>query len=391
MALMLTTASWAAEQVFHRFGAYAKNPAAGPLFDAAGDLYGTTQFGGPNNVGTVWEYGPTPVGVYTTLYEFKGGSDGANPVASLIWDNSGNLYGTTKFGGQFGRGTVFELSRQQSGPWTETILYSFGSQQGDGSRPSANLVFDSQGNLYSTTLGGGSTGNFVTVFELTPGSSGWTESVLYSFRGGNDGAIPASSLVLDSAGNLYGTTVVGGAGTGTVFELSPSGGGWVERVIHAFQPSGSGDGSGPTAGVIFDSNGNLYGTTEWGGVEGNGIVFKLAPVQGGWTESIIHRCKPAEGDGAKPRAALTFDHYGVNLYGTTSLGGAYNYGTVFEFSPKSDGNWQETAHHSFTGGSDGAYPYGAVILDGSSDVYGTTFNGGIAQGSAGNGVVFWLF
>jgi len=381
---MLTTAAWAAgrERVLHTFGNYAKNPGTTPILDPAGNLFGTTQYGGVSNSGTVWQISPAPAGTFSVLYAFKGDVDGFTP-SSLVLDDAGNLYGTTAGGGKFGDGTAFELS-PMNGAWLKSTLYTFGGYVGDGNGPEAGLAVDSAGNLYGTTASGGQFG-FGTVFELMPTSGGgWTESVIYSFFGnGVDGKEPLAPVTLDEGGNLFGTTYDGGeSGYGIVFELSPAAGIWQESVVYTFQ--GGADGSFPQARVTFDSSGNLFGTTELGGSSDSGTVFKLTPSGGTWTESVIHYFQPSAGDGSNPFAGVVFDAAG-NLYGTTAYGGgSYGGGTVFRMSIGSSGNWMETGQHSFTGSGDGSTPRAGVILNGSAEIYGTTYGGG----SAGNGLVF---
>lgn len=365
-------------------------PVAGLIFDGSGNLYGTTSGGGFNRYGVVFKLAPLSGGGWlrTILYNFKGGTDGAQPVAGLIFDGAGNLYGTTSGGGTGGYGTVFELTPISGGEWTEKVLYGFKGGYSDGDSPFAGLVFDSTGNLYGTTGGGGSGGNG-TVFELTPSSGGgWVETVIYNFTGGADGADPQAGLTWDAAGNLYGTTFYSGDGAGVVFELSPSSGGtWTESVLYKF--SGGADGSQPRAGVVFDQLGNLYGTTESGGPRrcANrhpcGVVFKLALKSGNtWKESVIYDFRDG---GHAPVAGLVLDSTG-NLYGTTSNGGPGDFccGTVFKLAPTSRGGWKETTLNSFTGGKIGAYPAAGVILDAAGNLYGTTDEGG----SANAGVVF---
>ena len=299
------------------------------------------------------------------LHDFDG-SDGFSPQSGLIFDAAGNLYGTASLGGTYGCGTVFELSSMPGGGWTEKVLYSFNCISGsDGFSPLAGLVFDAAGNLYGTTIGGG-TYDYGTVFELSPmPGGGWTETVLYSFGNGTDGAYPAyGALIFDAAGNLDGTTSSGGThncqgngGCGTVFQLSPTtGGGWSETVLYNF---GNGtDGYSPEAGLVLDAAGNLFGTTAYGGANGCavaqysgcGTVFELAPVAGGgWTETVVHNFGSGT-DGVTPIAGLTFDPAG-NLYGTTEVGGPSNVGTVFQLSPTAGGGWSETVIHSFNVGS----------------------------------------
>lgn len=274
------------------------------------------------------------------LHSFGNGNDGRAPRANLIFDASGNLYGTTFGGGSDGDGTVFELSPNGDGTWSENVLYSFQSGGTDGNWPDADLTFDPAGNLYGTTrIGGTDTFHVGTVFELSPNGHGtWTESILHSFQSdGKDGNTPLAGLVLDTAGNLYGTTEYGGGAScscGTVFELSPGKNGqWTEHILHSFNVE---NGSGPVAGVIFDAAGSLYGTTFSGGSRNNGTVFKLSPNgQGGWKESVLHSFSTlgrGNKDGVNPWAGLILDAAG-NLYGTATAGGSKNNGTVFEITP----------------------------------------------------------
>ena len=260
-------------------GAY---PAGNVVFDAAGNLYGTTTRGGAFGFGTVFELSPSPGGTwtYTVLYSFTGTTDGAFPFGGVIFDAAGNLYGATELGGDFNAGTVFELSPSPGGTWTYTVLYSF-TGKADGYDPSSSVIFDAAGNLYGTTIEGGAFGDG-TVFELSPNPDGtWTETVLYSFQGGLDGSFPSSStLTFDKAGNLYGEAFGGGndrcpGGCGVVFELSPTGGGsWTESVPGWFNGT---DGWSPWQSLVFDADGNLYGTTQDGGAYGDGVVFELKP------------------------------------------------------------------------------------------------------------------
>jgi len=257
---------------------------------------------------------------------------------------------------------------------TETILYSFCSQPNcaDGSGPSNNsLVRDAKGNLYGATMTGG-TYNLGTVFELSPSGSGWTETVLHSFSGGTaDGEYPLASLILGKKGVLYGTTEEGGAYTnGIVFELSPpakKGGAWTETILHNF--GAPGDGAIPTEGVI-EKDGNLYGTTySGGGTNGRGIVYELTPSGGGWTESILHIFVAETGDGLYPGGGVVF--HGKDLYGTTTYGGS-DYGTVYELTPSGGGAWTEAFVYSLQQASGSYYPYAVPIFDKKGNLYGTT-------------------
>jgi uncharacterized repeat protein (TIGR03803 family) len=332
---------------------------------------------------------------FRTLYKFKGGSDASGPQAGLVFDSAGNLYGTTIYGGAQKSGTVFKLTRHSHGKWTESVLYSFCSllHCTDGSAPTASLVFDSSGNLYGTTTGGGA--NYAneyagTIFELTAGSDGkWTESVLYSFcalQNCADGSLPQAALVFDNNGTLYGTTRLGGASNrGTAFQLAPQqGGGWTEGVIYSFC-SGCGNGEIPTAPLIFDAIGNLYGTTFYPDGTTYGTVFELSPGSGGtWSESVLYSFPNPTDTGGEPWAGLAFDQAG-DLYGTAWGAGkpgcnSYGCGGVFQLTPNGTGGWDETTLYLFTGGVDGSTPLAGVTLDSSGNVYGTTAGGGAQTG-----------
>jgi large repetitive protein len=301
--------------------------------DASGNLYATTEFGGTYVNGTVFEL-VNSSGTYTekVLHSFTGsGGDGGSPVAGLIMDASGNLYGTTQMGGTGGYGIVFELVNS-FGTYTEKVLYSFTCSGGDGAYPVAGLIMDASGNLYGTAYTCGTYGNG-NVFELVNSSGTYTEKVLYSFRSDGDGASPTAGLIMDGSGNLYGTTSGGGtAGFGTVFELVNSSGSYSERVLHSFTESG-GDGGGPLAGLIMDGSGNLYGTAG-GDVGETGIVFELVNASGTFSEKLLYGFTTGSGgDGPNLVAGLIMDRSG-DLYGTTQYGGVGNAsignGTVFE-------------------------------------------------------------
>jgi uncharacterized repeat protein (TIGR03803 family) len=396
---LVVASAWAApkEKLVHNFnsGKGGHAPLAGLIFDAAGHLYGTTVDGGAHNVGTVFELTSKADGNWTekVLHNFNQNAKDGYYVhgASLIFDSSGNLYGTTVFGGTgtacsaMGCGTVFELTPNHGGQWTEKVLHSF-NKGGDGAYPVAGLIFDSSGNLYGTTSQGG-TCDCGVVFELTPNGEGrWSEKILHSFKGvGKDGAYPAGGLIFDSSDNLYGTTFGSRAqGNGTVFELMPEAdGGWREKVLHNFDGR---DGSGPQGSLVFDAAGNLYGTTFTGGTHGSGAVFELTPNPGGsWTEKVLHNFNPAVADGINPEGSLIFDRSG-NLYGTTNGGGAHgDYGTVFELTSNPGGGWTEKLLHNFNSNCrDGCTPYSGLTFDSVGNLYGTTANGG----AYGGGTVF---
>lgn len=388
---------------------------------------------------------PVHAQTFAVLYTFGTVTgDAANPEAGVIRDSAGNLYGTTNAGGTSSQGTVFELSPVTGGGWTETILHSFAGGPADGANPRAGLVRDSKGNLYGTTLNGGAS-NYGTVFKLAPGTGGsWTETILYSFTGGTDGAYPMYGSLVLAGGYLYGTTYEGGdlsclniPGCGVVFRVKATGG--HESVLHPFHylPPNQNDGAYPLGGVIRDTAGNLYGVTYGGGLPGAGVVFELSPATGGtWTEAVLHTFTDTSPDGANSYAGLVRDKagnlYGTtsgenlipgaagtvfevdaagvetlphafagppsdggspmfnlildgkgNLYGTTPGGGTHGVGVIFKLSPSSSG-WTETILYNFTGGADGTSPLGTLYRDSAGNLYGTTYVGGGAQG----GVVF---
>ncbi|HXM21312.1 MAG TPA: choice-of-anchor tandem repeat GloVer-containing protein [Terriglobales bacterium] len=332
------------------------------------------------------------------LHSFStNGKDGILPFARLTFDKKGNLYGTTEWGGGngSGEGTVFTLTPSSGGSWKETVLHSFSGD--DGAAVYAGLIFDSAGNLYGTTSRGGAHGAGL-VFQLTPRHQCWKETVLHSFALDSDGNEPFAAVVLDKAGNLYGTTAGGGAYEGGIaFMLTPSSGGWTENVLHNFGANGR-DGVEPNVGLIFDTAGNLYGTTTWGGDYskscsiGCGTVFNLKPGSDGvWKEHVLHRFNWSSGgsDGTAPYAGLVFDRSG-NLYGTTAGGGIYNHGTVFKLTRCPGGGWTETVLYAFKENLNGNSPFAGLVLDKAGNLYGTTAWGGIGSCEGGCGVVFKL-
>jgi len=332
------------------------------------NFYGTTVNGGAYGAGTV--YRVTAKGKETVFYSFGSQSgDGLNPYAGLVKDKTGNLYGTTFWGGAYGAGTVYRVTAKGK----ETVLYSFGSQSGDEYFPFGGLVMDKTGNLYGTTGVGGAY-NLGMVYKVTPAG---TETVLHSFQSqSGDGYYPYAGLVMDKTGNLYGTTYGGGAyGEGTVYKVAPAG---TETVLYSFG-SQAGDGANPFAGFIMDKKGNLYGTTDWGGTYGAGTVYKVTPAG---TETILYSFGSQSGDGANPQACLVMDKTG-NLYGTTYGGGAYGSGTVYKVTPAGIG----TVLYSFgSQPGDGETPVAGLVMDKTGNLYGTTANGG----AHGAGTVFKL-
>jgi uncharacterized repeat protein (TIGR03803 family) len=313
----------------------------------------------------------------TVLHAFTGMPDGSGPVAAPIRDKQGNLYSTTFAGGTKDWGTVYEIDTQGK----ETILHSF-LGGADGITPASGLVMDAQGNLYGTTYWGGNTNCFHTygcgvVYELSPGSNGWKENIIYVFHGGSDGAWPEyDTLVFDAKGNLYGTTLYGGIaswpnGSGVVFKLTHTADGWKEQVVYAFGSNSQSDGANPYGGVTLDDAGNIYGTTYYGGTEDFGTVFKITP---SGAESVLHNFTAGTDDGAGPMAAPVLDAAG-NLYGGANYGGDPNCscGVIY----KIDTSGAETGLHTFTGyPKDGASPDAPLVRDNSGNLYGTTYYGG---------------
>jgi len=384
---------------------------------------------------------PVHAQTYTVIHNFTGGADGAEPTTGLTIDARGNLYGTANTGGHGscsgpgGCGTVFKLTRIGSG-WIFTPIYTFQGAP-DGGGPYSRVSFGPNGTLYGTTVGGGISGcpgGCGTVYNLQPPPTAcvtalcpWRETVLYRFQGGSDAFYPTGDIVFDAAGAIYGTTYIGGtAGPGTVWKLTPSGGSWAESIIHNF--NGGGEGGNPYGGVVFDSNGNLYGASSAGGTTGYGALWELSPSGGDWSETTLYDFQGTS-DGGAPTAGLIYvgiDLYGVtqvgpnhagtayeltpsgdgwsfntisglppgsgpfsslvadstgNLYGATQ-GGSGDYGAVFKLTPSGSG-WTLTVLHRFSG-SDGNTPYGSLVIDPNGNLYGTTLMGG----SYNKGVVF---
>lgn len=333
-------------------------PDSGVIRDSAGNLYGTTVDGGTYAYGTVFKL--TPTNKESILYSFRGKTDGGYPSAGLVRDSSGNLYGTTQIGGAYNSGVVFKLGSAGR----ETVLYSFGKTPTDGSYP-WGLLRDSAGNLYGVTVVGGLS-DAGTVYKLD--TSG-VETILYNFTGtGSDQGYPNPGIVRDASGNLYGTTMGPGPNTGvygTVYKVDSSGN---QTVLYTF--TGGTDGSFPQSGLLRDSEGNLYGTTVLGGSFGFGVVFKIDSAK---TETVLHSFTGTDGEDST--GTLIQDSAG-NLYGTTAFGGEYGWGTVFRVDTSNN----ERVLYSFTGGIDGKYPtWNRLVRDSAGNLYGTTQNGGSAD------------
>lgn len=357
-------AAKASEATVYGFSAPPKgaNPLAGLVRDAAGNFYGTTSEGGQFGLGVVYKLSSSGV---TVLYSFKGGTDGANPYVGVTLDSAGNLYGTTFYGGAANVGVIYKVDSSGN----ETVLHSF-TGGADGAVPSSGLTMDARGNLYGTTESGGATGAG-TVYRVNGGGQ---VSVLYAFQGSPDGGYPSGDLVLDAAGNLYGTTEFGGSSGdlsyGVVYELTA---GLKEKILYAF--TGGTDGGFPS-GLVRDDAGNLYGTTQYGGLSTyySGVVYKVSRAG---QQTVLYSF-PGGAEGNDPQPNLVRDAAG-NLYGTTALGGVNENGIVF----KIDSAGNETVLYSFEGGATGYSPNGGLLRDASGDLYGTT-----AAGGAGNGVIF---
>jgi uncharacterized repeat protein (TIGR03803 family) len=379
-------------QVLHTFtgGADGGSPEAGVTIDAAGNLYGTTWYGGTAGTGTVFKLKRSGAGwVLAPLYSFGGANasrDGANPGTRVTFAADGSLYGTTYSGGgpqsgcpgSQGCGTVFHLAPPPAAPesvmapWKETVLYRF-TGGSDGGEPYGELTFDQSGNIYGTTWTGTESG---VVYELIPSGGGWTQSVIYT---PGTGYAAYGAVVFDRFGSLYGVLYEGsGYDFGAVYQLTPSGSGWTPQTLYSF--TGGSDGWGPS-GVIVDGSGNLYGPTVWGANgELGGTVFELTPSNGGgWSFTTIYDL-PAEGYG--PEANLVMDSAG-NLYGTIYGEGPGGAGSVFKLTP-TDSGWIYTSLHDFTNGSDGGAPMSNVVFDSNGNLYGTASQGG----GYGEGVVW---
>jgi uncharacterized repeat protein (TIGR03803 family) len=353
-------------------GSDGSSPYSGPVLDSSGNLYGTTYAGGTYGSGNVYRLSPSGSSwTYSSLYNFKAGTDGVGPAfGSLAIGADRALFGTTEGGGYFG--TDFAICEC---PGREVQLHSFGMGT-DGAQPIGGVVLDSAGNLYGTTSEGGAYGNG-TVFEQKRSGRTWTEMTLYSFTGGDDGANPPAGVSLDAHGNLYGTSSFGGAnGVGVVYEISPSDSGWTQTILYTFQ--GTTDGQNPVGGVVLDNDGNLYGGTFDGGVNGGGTVYELSPSASGWTFTVLYSFTGGYGG---PYNKLTLAK--GSIYGSTNSDGANGFGSIFKLTP-SNGSWKFTDLHDFAGGSDGALLFGSVAVDSAGNVFGTTNEGG----SQNQGLVF---
>jgi uncharacterized repeat protein (TIGR03803 family) len=363
-------------------GANAANPGNPLIFDRAGNLYGATSDGGsltcnpPYGCGTVFELAPsTPRWKEKLLYTFSSTSF-PQPYGQLSIGSNGDLYGTTAQGGDpvCNCGEIYQLVRGSDG-WTQNILHTFTNNgSGDGQYPYSGLIQDASGNLYGTTESGG-TQNAGTLFELTPASGGsWTYSIIYQFENASrEPYQPAGPLTMDSAGDIYGTSQGGGLyGYGSVYKLSFSSGAWVATVLYNFTSDYGYYYPGPF-GVVLGPSGNLYGTTNQDGEFGFGTIYELTPTAGYWNHTLLYTFTGGS-DGADS-SGVTIGPSGA-LYGTADGGGIFGYGTVFKLAQGANGKWTFSVLHSFKNGSDGGYPYGGVILDSLGNLYGTAITGG---------------
>lgn len=378
-------------------------------FDANGALYGTTAGGGSTQWGVVYKLVPQIGGGWTEniLYTFQGGADGRQPSTGLVFDQNGNLFGTTSFGGNAqacggGCGTVFELSppAHPGGAWTHTVIYTF--QGGfDGQNP-GEVVFGPNGSLFGTTTSGGTPGvqcytnqrikfGCGTVFELTPAKNGtWSKSIVYTFPQTTvDGRSPDNEITIDSLGNIYGTAGYGQFRYGIAYMLTPrqGNGNWNETILHQF--TGGSDGGYPGGALVAGANGVWYGTASYSGLANDsGVVFQLSPSGGAWTETVLHTFPAFNGDGATPASTMAIDSSG-NLYGTTDNGGStacyLGCGTIFKLAPPSGGGaWTETILHDL--GNSGQNPNSSLVTLHNGLLYGVTTN----LGSSDLGSVFTL-
>jgi uncharacterized repeat protein (TIGR03803 family) len=351
------------------------------ISDAKGNLYAATASGGTYSVGVVFML--TPGGKETILYEFKGqaNGDGASPHGRLAFDANGNIYGTTQGGGTNGTGTVYELSPKSGGGWKEKVLYSFSaSGTTDGADPSAGMTIAPDGTMFSTTPDGGAYNGGV-IFSMKKTSKGWKQTVIHNINFPSEGGFPYEGLFRDEAGNLYGAAPAGGTSqAGVIYRLSPTKKGWVDTVLYNFTGQ-NGDGSGLYwIDLICDKSGNIYGATSFGGTNGAGTVWELvySETKKTYSESILYEFGASgSGDGNNPYGGLAMDSEG-NLYGTTLNGGASNLGASYKLT-KHGKTWKETILHSFLGANDGAQPTGNAYLDTKGRVYGMAETGGTSN------------
>ncbi len=371
-------------------------PEGGLVEDASGNLYGATVGGGTYGTGTVYQLSPPAKGSTTwkktVLYNFQPwGITGHTPSSELAIDTSGHLYGVTWSGGD-GRchcGVLYELvpPATAGGPWTHFVLHAFTNTSNDGRLPNAPPVLSSN-TIYGVTQQGGLHDSGI-VYQFIPGKNGGTYSVLYSFGANSDANWPNGPVLLDSAGSLYGVTSLGGAfNAGAVYKLSQNSGVWTESILFSFGGGSQSSGITPVGNLLFDSSGNLYGVTQFGGASQLGVAYELSPASGSWTQNVLFNFSTAAG--ASPLAGMTWNPSNGSLYGTTSAGGSHTHGVVFQLTPPvAGGLWTETLLQQFTFAGNGGLPSGRVLRDATTGyLYGTTYNGG-ASGCDGDCGVDW--
>ena len=396
-AILLAASAWpgvaspvANLRVLHHFGEDdGEYPDTDLVMDGDGNLYGMTVQGGDFNSGTVFRLSPTPTGwEESVLYSFTSGADGGQSYGGVTLDAQGNIYGTTVVGGSWtgcpedGCGVVWKLTKNGD-DYTHSVLHAFQAGESDGQGPGGPVSFDAQGNLYGMTPLGGDF-NAGTIFKLSPTPAGpWNATLIHEFTGGIDGGSASKArLIFDNAGNMYGVATTGGAfGVGTVFRLSPDGlGGWDFDTLYSFK--GQPDGIFPYGGLLRDNSGTLYGTTYYGGTADRGVVYQLQEVAGVWTPQVLHHFQGGQ-DGSYPISALVRGNDGA-LYGTTSTGGGPgSHGTIFRVIQGPTGAWRTRVVHAFTG-LDGELPYSGLLKGPQGDLFGTAVNGG----EDGDGTVF---
>jgi uncharacterized repeat protein (TIGR03803 family) len=379
----------ASETVLHVFRAQQDGafPWAGLVPDGQGNFYGLAETGGANEFGTVFELTPASGKPYKfrAVYSFTGSLDGAFPEAAPAFDSAGNIYGTTIFGGGYSQGAVFEITPDGHGGWQLAQSYDFTGST-DGGKPAAGVVIGSDGTVYGSTTQGGA-GGCGTIYALTPSGNGWAETTIHGFQGTDDGCYPYGQLAIGPNGDLFGTAEYGGAADyGVVFQLHKTAKTWKETVLYAF--TGGQDGSLPASSVTFDASGNLYGTT----AEYNGGVFRLTPPKqhgGTWGFSSLYTFTGGA-DGGNPYSGVTIGKNGV-LYGATYAGGkpdcqnGVGCGVVYRLTATKSGPWTEKILKTFNGGRDGGNSFAVPVFDAAGNLLGTSYGGG-----RGVGTVFQL-
>lgn len=382
---MFASAAWASkENVLWNFSGTngdGSNPWSNYFIsDAKGNLYGATDSGGTNSDGIVFML--TPAGEEKILYEFQGqgAGDGSSPYGRLAFDTKGNIYGTTQSGGANGTGTVYELTKHGSG-WKEKVIYTFSAGGLDGADPSAGMTIAADGTMYSTTPDGGAYGAGA-IFSLKKTAKGWQQTVIHSLNFPSEGGFPYEGLMMDAAGNLYGAAPSGGSGSnGVIYRLNHTKQGWEYTNLYSFTGQ-NGDGGGLYwIDLISDSAGNIYGATSFGGTNGTGTVWELvySKAKKTYSESILYEFGTGtSGDGNNPYGGLVMDSKG-NLYGTALYGGSDGLGVVYKVT-KHGKTWKETIVHDFAGGTtDGQSPTGNLFMDSTGRVYGMAENGGTSN------------